>query len=33
MPKIEQTIADINARSHTFAFISPEVCAESRKAP
>jgi len=23
MPKIEQTIADINVRSHTFRFISP----------
>jgi hypothetical protein len=23
MPKIEQTIADINVRSHTFAFIPP----------
>jgi hypothetical protein len=23
MPKIEQTIADINVRSHTFEFISP----------
>jgi predicted CXXCH cytochrome family protein len=23
MPKIEQTIADVNVRSHTFAFISP----------
>jgi len=25
MPKIEQTIADINVRSHTFAFIKPEL--------
>ena len=25
MPKIEQTIADINVRSHTFAFITPEM--------
>jgi predicted CXXCH cytochrome family protein len=25
MPKIEQTIADINVRSHTFAFIPPEM--------
>ena len=25
MPKIEQTIADINVRSHTFAFIAPEM--------
>jgi hypothetical protein len=24
MPKIEQTIADINLRSHTFRFIPPE---------
>src|SRR5579871_2398266 len=24
MPKIEQTIADVNVRSHTFRFISPE---------
>lgn len=24
MPKIEQTIADVNVRSHTFAFITPE---------
>ena len=24
MPKIAQTIADINVRSHTFAFITPE---------
>jgi hypothetical protein len=23
MPKIEATIADINVRSHTFAFITP----------
>ena len=23
MPKIEQTIADVNVRSHTFRFISP----------
>jgi hypothetical protein len=23
MPKIEQTIADVNVRSHTFKFISP----------
>jgi hypothetical protein len=23
MPKIEQTIADVNVRSHTFAFITP----------
>ena len=23
MPKIEQTLADINVRSHTFRFISP----------
>jgi len=25
MPKIEQTIADINVRSHTFNFITPEM--------
>jgi predicted CXXCH cytochrome family protein len=25
MPKIEQTIADVNVRSHTFAFITPEM--------
>jgi predicted CXXCH cytochrome family protein len=25
MPKIEQTIADVNVRSHTFAFIKPEL--------
>ncbi len=25
MPKIEQTIADVNVRSHTFRFISPAV--------
>jgi hypothetical protein len=25
MPKIEQTIADINVRSHTFNFIAPEM--------
>lgn len=24
MPKVEQTIADVNVRSHTFAFITPE---------
>ena len=23
MPKIEQTIADVNVRSHTFRFITP----------
>jgi len=23
MPKIAQTIADVNVRSHTFAFVSP----------
>jgi hypothetical protein len=23
MPKIEQTIADVNVRSHTFKFITP----------
>jgi predicted CXXCH cytochrome family protein len=27
MPKIEQTIADINVRSHTFKFITPETTA------
>ena len=25
MPKIEQTIADVNVRSHTFRFITPEM--------
>ena len=25
MPKIEQTIADVNVRSHTFRFITPWV--------
>jgi hypothetical protein len=25
MPKVEQTIADINVRSHTFNFIAPEM--------
>jgi hypothetical protein len=25
MPKIEQTIADVNVRSHTFAIITPEM--------
>jgi hypothetical protein len=25
MPKIEQTIADINVRSHTFKFITPKM--------
>src|SRR5262249_14897965 len=25
MPKIEQTIADVNVRSHTFNFITPEM--------
>ena len=28
MPKIEQTIADINVRSHTFAFITPAMTDE-----
>ena len=32
MPKIEQTIADINVRSHTFKFIAPAE-AERRKMP
>jgi hypothetical protein len=27
MPKIEQTIADINVRAHTFKFITPETTA------
>lgn len=27
MPKIQQTIADVNVRSHTFRFISPETAA------
>ncbi|MEP6962918.1 MAG: cytochrome C, partial [Acidobacteriota bacterium] len=25
MPKIEQTIADVNVRSHTFRFVYPEM--------
>jgi hypothetical protein len=25
MPAIEQTIADVNVRSHTFAFIAPRL--------
>jgi hypothetical protein len=25
MPKIEQTIANVNARSHTLAFITPKM--------
>jgi len=25
MPKIEQTIADVNVRSHTFRFITPSM--------
>ena len=29
MPKIEQTIADVNVRSHTFKFISPTQTAQS----
>ena len=28
MPKIEQTIADVNVRSHTFAFIPPKMTDE-----
>jgi hypothetical protein len=28
MPKIEQTIANVNVRSHTFAFISPKLTDE-----
>ena len=28
MPKIEQTIADVNVRSHTFAFITPSLTDE-----
>jgi predicted CXXCH cytochrome family protein len=28
MPKIEQTIADVNVRSHTFRFITPAMTAE-----
>jgi hypothetical protein len=28
MPKIEQTIADVNVRSHTFRFISPATTKE-----
>jgi hypothetical protein len=32
MPKIEQTIADVNVRSHTFKFIPPEAT-ESLKVP
>ena len=30
MPRIEQTIADVNVRSHTFAFISPAMTDEYR---
>ena len=32
MPKIEQTIADVNVRSHTFAFITP-TATEQLKVP
>jgi hypothetical protein len=32
MPKIEQTIADVNVRSHTFKFILPEAT-ETYKIP
>ncbi len=32
MPKIEQTIADINVRSHTFRFITP-VATDTLKVP
>ena len=28
MPKIEQTIADVNVRSHTFKFITPAMTDE-----
>jgi hypothetical protein len=28
MPKIEQTIANVNVRSHTFQFISPKLTDE-----
>jgi hypothetical protein len=28
MPKIEQTIADVNVRSHTFRFVSPAMTKE-----
>jgi len=30
MPKIEQTIADVNVRSHTFKFISPTLTEQSK---
>jgi predicted CXXCH cytochrome family protein len=30
MPKIEQTIADVNVRSHTFRFVSPAMTASSK---
>jgi hypothetical protein len=32
MPKIEQTIADVNVRSHTFKFIAPSAT-DRMKAP
>jgi hypothetical protein len=32
MPKIEQTIADVNVRSHTFRFITPAM-SEQLKIP
>jgi len=32
MPKIEQTIADVNVRSHTFKFIAPSAT-DGMKAP
>jgi hypothetical protein len=28
MPKIQQTIADVNVRSHTFRFITPAMTAK-----
>jgi hypothetical protein len=32
MPQIQQTIADVNVRSHTFRFITPELT-DSLKIP
>ena len=32
MPKVEQTIADVNVRSHTFRFITPAMT-ETYKLP
>jgi hypothetical protein len=30
MPKIEQTIADVNVRSHTFKFITPAMTEQAK---